>query len=255
MYALPKYPSGNASVSTDAELRGDDVDTHVYDKTEKGREEIATRKYQVPPRLRALLVMIDGRRPLGALMGNVAALGLTQDNVQDLLRQDYITLVGGADPPPPPRAPAPARALSPQARMAARRAALAGAQHEANLPEPLPGTDAGPLAGEQHEAHLPEPSLGNDAGKPPAPPEDDADRFRALYDFYNQTIKSTIGLRGIVLQLKVEKCATVADLSALRLAYLEAVLKSKGRELALSLRDRLDHLVGSKPDPDPFEPG
>ena len=61
--------------------------------------------------------------------------------------------------------------------------------------------------------------------------------IRALYDFYNQTIKSTIGLRGIGLQLKVEKAAGIADFRALRLPYLQAVLKAKGREMALSLRE------------------
>jgi hypothetical protein len=34
----------------------------IYDKTEKGREEVATRKYQLAPRMRSLLVMVDGKQ-------------------------------------------------------------------------------------------------------------------------------------------------------------------------------------------------
>ncbi|MFD2272493.1 hypothetical protein ACFS07_18645 [Undibacterium arcticum] len=40
-------------------------------------------------------------------------------------------------------------------------------------------------------------------------------------------LKSTIGLRGFTLQLKVERANTVADFRELRQPYLEAVLKAK----------------------------
>jgi NaMN:DMB phosphoribosyltransferase len=68
-------------------------------------------------------------------------------------------------------------------------------------------------------------------------------QFEAIYHFYTETIKSTIGLRGYGLQLKVEKAASIDDFRALRQAYLEAVLKAKGNEMARSLRSRLDQLL------------
>ena len=68
-------------------------------------------------------------------------------------------------------------------------------------------------------------------------------QFQALYNFYTETIRSTIGLRGYALQLKVERCASIDDFRELRQAYLEAVLKAKGNEMARSLRDRLDQLL------------
>ena len=192
------------------------MNTFVYDKTDKGREEIATRKYQIPPRLRSLLVMIDGRRSLDSLLSNFGAIGVTEESIQELLREEYIAVVGSAAARPAPAPPPP-------------RAPVIDALREATLPDPV-----------VHSA---------------APSMDEQERFAALYAFYNQTIKSTIGLRGVMLQLKVEKCASVADFRALRLAYLEGVLKAKGREMALSLRERLDHLLGGKPADDPFDPG
>ena len=69
-------------------------------------------------------------------------------------------------------------------------------------------------------------------------------RLVALHEFYAQTIKSTLGLRGMMLQMKVEKCQGMEDFRALREVYLEAVLKAKGREMALSLSGRLDQLLG-----------
>lgn len=205
------------------------MSSSIYDKTDKGREEIATRKYQVAPKLRTLLVMIDGRHSLESLLKNFAVLGLSEDNVKELLGQGYITLVSGG---PAANEPALEQALarppaSARARMLARNRGQAA----------RPGTEADRSASEP---------------APEAAPVDSAERFRALYDFYNQTIKSTIGLRGFVLQLKVEKAAGIEDFRALRLPYLQAVHKAKGREMALSLRDRLDQLLGGKPAVDDF---
>ncbi|WP_460843156.1 hypothetical protein [Noviherbaspirillum agri] len=72
-----------------------------------------------------------------------------------------------------------------------------------------------------------------------------ANQFQALYHFYTETIKSTIGLRGYGLQLKVEKASSIDELRELREPYLEAVLKSKGKEMAQSLRGRLDELLNA----------
>lgn len=188
--------------------------TTIYDKTEKGREEIATRKYQLPPRLRTLLVMIDGRNSLDTVMKNIAGLGLNGESVNLLVANEYIRLVSGGpeaanEPAPPPRTAAPRkREIAPEA--AARMAELTAKAVE------------------------------------------EAEQFRAVYAFYTQTIKSTLGLRGFMLQMKVEKAATVDELRELRHVYLDAVLKAKGAEIARSLRDRLDALLGGAPETDDF---
>lgn len=195
----------------------------IYDKTDKGREEIATRKYQVPAKLRTLLVLIDGRHTLEWLLKNVAGLGLNEANIEQLVQQEYITLVSGvpaanepevAEPAKPP-AHARARML---ARQAAARQALAEAGGE---PEELPA---------------------------PADPE----KLRALYDFYTLSIKATFGLRGVPMQLKVEKAADMYDFAELRLPYLQAVLKAKGTGAAIEMRGRLDALMGGAPEFDEF---
>jgi hypothetical protein len=201
---------------------------HIYDKTDKGRDEIATRKYHVPAKLRALLVMIDGHRPLETLMKNFGPLGLSPDNVTELLNDEYIVLIDDGEPEPVPEsATAHKPVMSARARMAARREASARLHHEHE--EEAAHANAGPasiLAAEQSAA----------------------ERFLALQEFYTQTIKSTLGLRGMMLQLKVEKCAGIDDFRQLREVYLEAVLKAKGREMALSLSGRLDQLLGIESD-------
>ena len=172
------------------------MNTSIYDKTAKGREEIATRKYQLAPRLRTLLVLVDGHKPEEELLRNVAGLGLTVSAVKELLAQEFIVL----------------------------------ATSYAALPEP---------------AQEPEPA----AVPPPVettslPTSSQVAQFQSVYDFYNKTIKSTMGLRGFTLQLKVEKAGSVDELRELRDSYLEAVQKAKGRDTAIQLAQQLDSLLG-----------
>jgi hypothetical protein len=91
------------------------MNTSIYDKTAKGREEIATRCYQLAPRLRTLLVMVDGRRAEDELLRNVAGLGLNAASMAELVEQGYIRLTTSyatmSEPEPaPPPAPAPVHA-------------------------------------------------------------------------------------------------------------------------------------------------
>ena len=172
------------------------MNTSIYDKTAKGRDEIATRKYQLAPRLRSLLVLIDGRRTEEELLRNVAGLGLTINALNELLEEGLIVL-------------------------STSYATMAVAQPVAD-PDPAPVAPA-PVAVSQ------------------------ASQFQALYEFYNKTIKSTIGLRGFTLQLKVEKASSVEELRELRMPYLDAVQRAKGNFAAASLAEQLDRLLDERP--------
>jgi hypothetical protein len=169
----------------------------VFDKTEKGREEIATRKHHLAPRLRTLLVLIDGKQGKEELLKKVAGLGLGEESIDELTRNGFIGITTALQP--------------------------AAASQSVASPQPA----VEPATAVPIEAVLP-------------PGEN---QFQAIYHFYTETIKSTIGLRGYGLQLKVEKAASIDDFRALRQAYLEAVLKAKGNEMARSLRSRLDQLL------------
>jgi hypothetical protein len=184
------------------------MNTSIYDKTAKGREEIATRKYHLAPRLRTLLVLVDGHKPEEELLRNVAGLGLTVSAMQELLAQEFIVLTttyAALVEPVPAPAPAPVQA-------AAQTAAPA------------------PMAPPVETINV--------------PAADQIQQFQSVYDFYNKTIKSTMGLRGFTLQLKVEKASSVDDLRELRDPYLEAVHKAKGRDIAMQLGHQLDQLLG-----------
>lgn len=189
--------------------------TSIFDKTDKGREEIATRCYQLAPRMRSLLVLIDGKQEVELLLKKVAGLGLDQQHLAELLEAGFIQNV-------------------------TQPSAAAEPQQSGN------SVDA-PAAGEVSAADGTEQAADGVDGVLP----EGQTQFQAIYHFYNETIKSTIGLRGYGLQLKVERAESLADFRALRQAYLEAVLKAKGNEMARSLRNRLDQLLylGETPAP------
>jgi hypothetical protein len=187
--------------------------THIFDKSDKGREEIATRKHQLAPRLRSLLVLIDGKHSTEDLLKKVVGLGLDMRSITELLDNGFINGIEVA-------------AIAPVAAPAAVPKPAA--------PETFPGERRGTGLPAADASVLSDKNGTLRAGENP---------IQALHGFFNETIKSTLGLRGFTLQLKVERANTAAEFRELRQPYLEAVLKAKGNDIARSLRDRLDLLL------------
>jgi hypothetical protein len=199
----------------------------IFDKTERGRTEIATRGQTVAPRLRTLLLLVDGKTGSDELLRKVAGLGLGQEHLDELLQAGLIQASGDGNS----TAAAPTAAATAAAATAA--ATSASATSTTTSAAPAAAKSAAAAAPASPEQILP-------AGQT---------QFEAIYHFYNDTIKSMIGLRGYGLQLRVERASSVQDFRELRQAYLEAVLKAKGEEIARSLRGRLDQLLylGERP--------
>jgi hypothetical protein len=82
----------------------------VLAKTEKGAEEVKSRAYGLPARLRSVLIMVDGVSSVGDLVERFNAIPNIEGSLQLLLEQEYVALSGtdaGAAQAP---AAAPARA-------------------------------------------------------------------------------------------------------------------------------------------------
>jgi hypothetical protein len=85
----------------------------VYHKSAKGMEAIATRQHGLGPKLRSMLIMIDGKRGFDELQRLSGALGDTGELLGQLLEQGFIEPV--AAPPAAPPATSPVTAPSPLA--------------------------------------------------------------------------------------------------------------------------------------------
>lgn len=169
-----------------------------YDKTDKGREEISSRKYQLPSKLRPLLVMIDGKHGSDELLKRLAAIGFTQENLEELLCLGFIAPVQVSVP----------------------------------APVDLVRKDT-PQVVEESKTETKETS------KQVTP----AEKIANLRQFFTETIKGNLGLRGFTLQLKVERAETLEDFISLSEDYVEALYKAKGQQIARNLEARLQDLI------------
>lgn len=85
----------------------------VYRKSAKGTEAIATRQHGLGPKLRSVLILVDGKRGFEELVRLSQILGDTEELLGQLLDQGFIEAVAGPNPAlatgaAAPRASAPA---------------------------------------------------------------------------------------------------------------------------------------------------
>lgn len=174
-----------------------------YDKSEKGREEIATRKYHLSPRSRTLLVMIDGKQTTEDIFKNFGYLGFTEQNLVELIDENYIVEVSANGVP--------------------RAAPKAEKQPIATQTTPEPAT--APLVTITTTAFA------------------SAQQINELKLFFTETIQHNIGLRGYTLQVQVDRAKTLGEFAVLRTPYLEAVTQARGKSIAIKLQHQLDQLL------------
>lgn len=211
----------------------------IYHKTDDGQEEIRTRARKLDQKLRALLLMVNGERAKSELLAQVGGLGVAEEAFDTLLALGLIEpLARPAEEP----APAPA---APPARQASRKPA------DTNLFAAYSGFNS--AAGKGIDDRVDDRSgdrdvLADTTIAPALAPVASgatagADGYKRLYHFYTDVIGNHLGLRGYVLQVKVEKAATVVELAALRDTLGTALQKSRGEITAHAIVDQLDDLL------------
>ncbi|PLP97840.1 hypothetical protein [Cupriavidus pauculus] len=214
----------------------------IYHKTEAGQEEIRTRARKLDQKMRALLLIVNGERAKSALLAQVGGLGVAEEAFDTLLALGLIEplpdLSGQASP-----------SSGASASSSARPTRQAGARKPAdtNLFAAYSGFNS--AGGKGIDDRVEErdmladttiaPAMAPVAASAPA----GADGYKRLYHFYTDVIGNHLGLRGYVLQVKVEKASTVVELAALRDTLGTALQKSKGDITAHAIIDQLDDLL------------
>ncbi|MGA8391010.1 MAG: hypothetical protein WB775_02655 [Burkholderiaceae bacterium] len=102
--------------------------TYLLRKTESGVNAIKVRDRAMGQKHRMLLILVDGAKPVGALVKSLANPDEARQVLGELLDSGYVEIVN-APPPPPPQAPASAPA--------AAAVQVSGALSEAALPESI----------------------------------------------------------------------------------------------------------------------
>ena len=209
------------------------MNTQLFDKTDKGREEIATRNYHLAPRMRTLLLLVDGKSTADQVLLKVAGLGLNESALVELLDQQFIkeSQISSADE---------------QAILNALIAPMSDSEAEAEF-QINPDTEEkdkarvgiSEVAAITKEAEIAE----NTApfASVPANPE-----LQPLHEFFSATIKSLLGASGAPFQLQADSAVSIDDFKAMREPYLAAILNAGGPGMARILGNQLDLLLQQK---------
>jgi len=193
----------------------------IYEKTSAGADEVRQRALGLQPRLRTMLIMVDGARSVGQLDAAATTLDAPRDFLPQLLARDLVRLRAGGSAPSrtewPAAPPADMRPSSPPAPPAP--------------PSPVP------LVPATYAQQVP-------ATYAQQVPATDADRFRTAQKFMNDCAVDALGLRAFFWTLKLEKAATCADLTQLLPDFRKAMAKARGEAAAALLDTRARSLLG-----------
>lgn len=160
----------------------------VYIKTPLGVEEVQNRKLQLAPRLRTMLIMIDGQKTLQFLRESAAKFGCPENFIESLEAEGLIAKVGGA----------------------------AAATFAVSAKAPAAVTSAISTAVTAADA----------SAAPSQIPQDEYARFRAAKDYMNNAVVNSLGIKAFFFTLKLERAGTVDDLRALVKPFQEALTKA-----------------------------
>lgn len=170
-------------------------------KTEKGRDAIARRVPELVPRLRSMLILVDGKRTVGELDKLGAALGGGLALLEQLAAQGWVGPADGSAAPP----------------FVDTQPFLASA------PTPATATAPAPIAAE------PEPAPRVVATLP------FADARRLVVRFINDAA----GPMGEQTAIRVESCKTAADLQALLPRIRDALQNYRGQSMVQRFNDEI----------------
>ncbi|MDH5191562.1 MAG: hypothetical protein OEW89_09975 [Gammaproteobacteria bacterium] len=69
----------------------------VYNKTEKGKDEIVTKKWGLNLNLRRILILVDGKKDVASLLSKGSVFKDIESSLEELSRDGYIEIAGKSD--------------------------------------------------------------------------------------------------------------------------------------------------------------
>jgi hypothetical protein len=210
------------------------MDISNYDKTDKGRDEIATRRFQLPTRLRSLLVLVDGKQTDDELIQKIAALGLNELSLSKLEIEGYIKKINSTEVPEniegsPSNSvdSAPIQENNETAMIDSTIGQMGDLEESQTIFEAPDGDDV-------WNANLDAILTADDED------EDRESRVDMMKRYLAELIKENLGIKGFFLQRKLLKATRLEDIHAFRQDYVSAILHAKGKDIAINLRDQFD---------------
>ena len=231
-------------------------DTEVYIKTDAGRDEIKSRTLGLPMSVRAILLMVDGQRPVAAMRSLIAGSKAPADVLDALVAQGLIEPRNGvASAPVAIVAPPPVVPVAEAVMQAPIATPIAAARPAVSPPALVVSPPSVPAVEEKYDVpldlvlptiHAPPiaalPAAMASAIETPVPSEAAPvlDRYEHLYTMMNEIVRDFLAPhRRYFLQLKIERCGTPEELLELLHDLQTALAKSRGEAFASDVIARL----------------
>ncbi len=201
----------------------------IYDKTDKGREEIATRKWHLPSRMRSLLVLIDGKQSDAQLVKKIGGLGLSEQSLLELQENGFIQRVSIES--------AETELLDGRDSLDLTTPTTLGKLADSTLGSIEESQTIFEASEEETAAWRADLNALLSANSDDGPRESRVDMMKR---YLAELIKENLGIKGFFLQRKLLKASTLYDIHAFRHPYISAILHAKGKDKAVALRDEFD---------------
>jgi hypothetical protein len=205
----------------------------IYDKTDKGREEIATRKWHLPSRMRSLLVLINGKKTDADIVQKIGGLGLNSQSLQELLDDGFIQRVSVESDQVD-------TILDQQSDNLDLTQNPSSPDLQVNTLGSIDALEESQTIFDASEDENPAWNQDLDALLAKFDEDKTESRVQMMKRYLAESIKEHLGLKGFFLQRKLQKAQNLYDIHTFRQAYVSAVLHSKGKDLAIELRDQFD---------------
>jgi hypothetical protein len=179
-------------------------DLDLYGKTPAGFAEMRDRSQKLAPRLRTMLIMVDGTRSVAQLRQAAQTLAAPADFLDVLLAKGLVVLEPAAVAQP----------LQPA--------------DPGSLAVPPAVTDALPEGG----VPLPGESDATDRA-----------RFGSARTFLIDSAVELLGFRAFLFTMKLDRCFTPRDLLALLPDFSKSIAKSHGPEMARTVEERVHEML------------
>jgi hypothetical protein len=178
----------------------------IYIKTPLGIDEVQQRKLNLAPRLRTMLIMIDGRKPVSVLKQDATKFGCPENFIESLEAAGLIARLGSTVGAPAPKVAVTAPAASTDSIATTTSAAASSV--------------------------------------PVEPIQDEYARFRVAKDFMITTAVNSLGMKAFFFTLKLERAGTVDDLRELVKPFQDALTKATSAAKADELTKQLLEYLG-----------
>jgi hypothetical protein len=218
----------------------------IYRRTSLGQEKVMQRTADIPPRLKTLLMLVDGKTAKSKLVQFLPNFGDVESLIEALEVSGYITSMPNfLDTVPMSSAAVAEWAAAEEAAAPVARQEMATAAPRTYAP-PAPRFEPAPPPAAPRRAAHDEQQLQRFAAQQPAAPSSagSAANLKQAMQLLCDSLSDIGNLDAIDLMVRVERCQTPQELQKYLKAFHQLCVQAMGNKLADDKLRAIQHILG-----------